>query len=141
MFRKLVIEAGIKDFVQKSIKYQPLPEYNNPKNPTWLIMRKILENWIIQQKKQVILMPIPLYQHIEENCNASGYQTRFKELSEATGCILHDPLTDLQKYSQDERRMFRFDHDIHLTPKGHEAIASSLAPVIKKILKDNCQRS
>ena len=139
--RKLVIKTGVKEFVQKSIRYQPVPEYNNPNNPAWLIMKKILENWIIQHQKQVILMPIPLYQHIEETSDASAYQKRFKELSDTTGCTLHDPLTDLLKYSPEQRRKFRFEHDIHLTPKGHEAIACSLAPVIEKILQNNIQRS
>ena len=97
-------------------------------------MRKMLENWIVQHQKPVMLMPIPLYQHVEETCDASAYQERFKELSESTGCILHDPLTDLLKYTPEQRRKFRFKNDIHLTPEGHEAIAASVAPVIKKIL-------
>lgn len=132
--RKLVIKSGVKELVQKSIRYQPVPEYNDTNNPVWLIMRKILENWIIQHQKPVILMPIPLYQHIEETSDASAYQMRFQELADATGCTLHDPLTDLLEYTPEQRRKFRFEHDVHLTPKGHEAIAASIAPVIKKIL-------
>ena len=134
LLRKLAVKAGIKDLAQKIIKYQPIPEYNSATNPVWLIMEKILENWIIQHKKPVILMPIPLYQHVEETCDASAYQDRFQELSESTGCILHDPLIDLLKYTPEKRRKFRFERDIHLTPEGHEAIAASLAPVVKKIL-------
>jgi carbamoyltransferase len=41
---------------------------------------------------------------------------------------------DLLKYTPEQRRKFRFERDIHLTPEGHEAIAASVAPVIKKIL-------
>ena len=82
-------------------------------------------------------MPIPLYQHIEETSDASAYKKRFQELSESTGCILHDPLIDLLKYAPDERRKFRYKRDIHLTPEGHKAIAASIAPVIKKILLTN----
>jgi len=134
LLRKLVIKVGVKDLIQKFIKYQPVPEYNSATNPVWLIMRKILENWIVEHQTPVILMPIPLYQHVEETSDASAYQARFKELSDATGCTLHDPLTDLLKYTPEQRRKFRFEHDIHLTPKGHEAIATSVAPVIKKIL-------
>ena len=134
LLRKLAVKAGIKDLAQKIIKYQPIPEYNSATNPVWLIMRKILENWIIQHQKPVILMPIPLYQHVEETCDASAYQDRFQELSESTGCILHDPLIDLLKYTPEQRRKFRFERDIHLTPEGHEAIAASVAPVVKKIL-------
>tara|TARA_B100001057_G_scaffold360293_1_gene362598 strand:- start:1466 stop:2470 length:1005 start_codon:yes stop_codon:yes gene_type:complete len=134
LLRKLIIKAGIKDLAQKIIKYQPIPEYNSATNSVWLIMQKILENWIIHHKKPVILMPIPLYQHVEETCDASAYQERFQELSKSTGCILHDPLIDLLKYTPDQRRKFRFKNDIHLTPEGHEAIAASVAPVIKKIL-------
>jgi len=104
-------------------------------------MRKILENWIIKHQKHVILMHIPLYQHIEETSDALAYQKRFKELSDATGCTLHDPLTDLLKFSPEQRRKFRFEHDIHLTPKGHEAIAASVAPVIEKILLTHNKRT
>ena len=39
--RKLVIKAGVKELVQKNVRYQPVPEYNNPNNPVWLVMRKI----------------------------------------------------------------------------------------------------
>jgi len=134
LLRKLVVKAGIKELAQKITKYQPIPEYNSATNPVWLIMRKILENWIFQHQKSVILMPIPLYQHVEETCDASAYQERFKELSKSTGCILHDPLIDLLKYTPEQRRKFRFERDIHLTPEGHEAIAASVALVIKKIL-------
>lgn len=134
LLRKLVIKAGIKDSVQKKIKYQPIPEYDSPSNPVWLTMSKILESWIIHHQKPIVLMPIPLYQHIEETCDPSAYQKRFKELSDSTGCILHDPLIDLLKYSPEQRRKFRFEIDIHLTPLGHKAIATSLLPVIKNIL-------
>ena len=132
--RKLVNKAGIKNLIQKITKYQPIPEYGNSNNKIWLTMSKILENWIIQHQKTVILMPIPLYQHVEQTCDPSDYQNRFKELSEKTGCILHDPLIDLLKYTPEQRRGFRFEHDVHLTPEGHEAIAASLAPIIKKVL-------
>jgi lysophospholipase L1-like esterase len=47
---------------------------------------------------------------------------------------LHDPLIDLLKYTPEQRRKFRFERDIHLTQEGHEAIAASVAPVIKRIL-------
>ncbi len=141
LLRKLVINAGAKELVQKFTRYQSLPEYDNANNLAWLVMRKILENWIIHHQKPVILMPIPLYQHVEETCDASAYQTRFQELSDATGCTLHDPLFDLLKYTPEQRRNFRFEHDRHLTPKGHAAIADSLAPVIEKILPDYSKRS
>ena len=135
LLRKIAIKAGLKNLVQKIIKYNPIPEYNSPKNYVWLVMRKILETWIIQHQKHVILMPLPLYQHVEGNSDPTSYQERFKELADDTGCLLHDPLTDLLKYTTEQKRNFRFEHDIHLTPEGHRAIADSLAPAIKKLLK------
>src|SRR5439155_25348206 len=100
----------------------------------WLLLRAILEHFIIDAPKPVVVMPIPLYQHVEETVDASAYQARFRELAEVSQCHLHDPLPDLLKYPPRERRKFRFNQDIHLTPAGHAALAASLVPVIAKLL-------
>jgi hypothetical protein len=55
------------------------------------------------------------------------------ELAEATGCALHDPLADLQRYPLEVRRGFRFAQDPHLTAAGHQALAESLAPALRRL--------
>lgn len=133
--RKLARALGIRDLAQKVTHFQPVPDYRSPDNPKWLLMRKILEEWIGRSPVPVMLMPIPLFPFVEGTSDPTAYQARFRELSAVTGCILHDPLSDLQAYSPADRRSFRFEKDVHLTPAGHAALAASLAPVVEKLLR------
>jgi carbamoyltransferase len=132
--RKVVNALGVRDMVQKMTQYQPLPHYDSPANPAWQLMRAILSLWIRALDKPVLLMPLPLPQHLDQTCDPSGYRARFTELSGELGCYLHDPLPDLLAIPPAERRQLRWEKDIHFTPAGHEAIARSLAPAMARIL-------
>jgi hypothetical protein len=125
--RELVKKFGLKDFVQKFIRYQPLPEYSKSSNPEWVLMENILTNWVKDiDKSKVIVMPIPLYQFVEGTSNSKNVQNRFQELGEKLGIRILDPLHHLRSYSNIEKREFRFLNDVHLTEKGHAAIAKFL---------------
>lgn len=132
--RGLVNAIGAKNTVQRMTRYQPLPAYDSARHPDWLLMRAILARWIAAIERPVILMPLPLPQHLDRVCDASGYQARFAELAAETGCTLHDPLAELLAYPKDVRRGFRWETDIHFTPAGHMALARSLAPVLQRLL-------
>lgn len=131
LLRKIVTDIGAKDLVQRLSGYQPLPEYDDPQNADWRVMRTILLEWIRGHAKPVILMPLPLYHYTEQLSDPSAYQARFRELADEAGCALHDPLPDLWRASPEARRAYRFAKDIHPTPAGHDAIARSLARVIE----------
>jgi carbamoyltransferase len=128
--------VGLKDIAQKVTSYQPVPDYDSPDNPTWQVMCAILKEWIDNHPKPILLMPIPLYQHVEETSDPSQYQARFSEIAEITNCIIHDPCPELLKYPQEVRRRFRFKKDIHPTTEGHAALATSLAPIVEQLLDD-----
>jgi hypothetical protein len=134
--RNVVKKLGMRDLMQKITRFQPVPDYDSPDNERWLLLRKILETWIQGSKAPVLLFLIPMWPFIEGSSDPANYQERFRELAENTGCYLHDPLPDLWKYSPDERRAFRFKIDSHLTPKGHQAMAKSLAATIERIIAD-----
>jgi carbamoyltransferase len=132
--RKMVTALGVRDVVQKITQYQPLPHYDSPSSPAWLLMRAILAQWIGALGKPVLLLPIPLPQHLDQTCDAAPYQARFAELAAELGCALHDPLPGLLRIPPDERRRLRWEKDIHFTPAGHEALARSLEPVLAGML-------
>lgn len=134
VIEKLVSRLHVKDLVQRITRYQPVPGYNRANNPTWQVMMKILEEWISNQPKRMLLMPVPLYQHLEGMSDPSHYQARFREVVDATGCLFYDPLSDLLKYSLGQRRKFRYKKDVHFTPEGHAALADCLTPVLKGLL-------
>ena len=140
LLRKIVNAVGAKDAVQRLTKYQPLPAYDSPGSPGWRLMRAILSEWIGKSGRPVVLMPLPLPQHLDEACDASGYQARFTELAADMKCTLHDPLPAFMRYPADERRRFRWETDIHYTPEGHCALAESLAPVLHRLLVQAHQR-
>ena len=83
------------------------------------------------------MVPIPLYQFVEQTSNPACYRQRFQELARDTGCTLHDPLDDLLTYSAADRRAFRFEHDVHPTPAFHAALAKSLAVPVRRVLPES----
>jgi carbamoyltransferase len=82
----------------------------------------------------MVIVPLPLYQHVEETADATSYQARFTELSREVGRQVIDPLPELKKYDKSTRRGFRFAKDVHLTPDGHAAVARAVAPGLREAL-------
>jgi hypothetical protein len=85
--RNIVNKMGVKDLAQKLTGYQPLPEYDDPDGREWQLMREIISGWAGEIEKPVILMPIPLYQYVEETASPENYRARFKELAESGGSV------------------------------------------------------
>ncbi len=132
--RVLVNKMGLRDLAQKVTGYQPLPEYEDPEGKDWQLMKAVLLEWIRQIPQPVLLVPFPVLQYIEETASSTACVARFREAAAEAGCHLHDMLPDLHKYPMEERRAFRFPVDIHPSPRGHEAVARSLAPAVEKLL-------
>jgi carbamoyltransferase len=102
-------------------------------------MRAILTQWVNALDQPVVLMPLPLPQHIDEACDSTGYQARFAELAAELDCTLHDPLPAFLSYAKSHRRRFRWEKDIHFTPEGHSVLARSLGPVLGQLLRSRPQ--
>jgi carbamoyltransferase len=134
LVRKVVNKLGVKDVVQTLTRYQPLPAYDRADHPDWRLMRAILGRWIAESAAPVLLMPVPLYQYVEETSSPEGYQQRFRELAADTGALLHDPLPDFHRLGRAERRQLRFGRDIHPTAAWHQVMADSLAPRLRSLL-------
>lgn len=134
--RQLVNRAGprVKDLTQRLTRYQPLPAYDRPDDPSWRLMRGILQRWIAEAKTPVVICPIPIYQYVEGSASPKAYQARFAELADPPRILVHDPLADLWRHSPAERRSFRFEIDCHPTPAGHRALAESLAGALRPLL-------
>jgi lysophospholipase L1-like esterase len=134
LLRKVVSAIGAKDAMQRLTHYQPVPDYDSPDTAGWRLMRAIITQWVRAIDRPVVLMPLPLPQHIDEVCDATGYQARFAELAAELDCTLHDPLPDFLSYAKAQRRRFRWEKDIHFTPEGHSVLTRSLVPVLEQLL-------
>jgi len=136
--RNAVLRLGLGDVAQKVSGYQPVPEYDSSENPAWQLMQMILKRWIAECSLPVLLVPIPLYAHLEETAPAKNYLARFSELAKSipkeSKVTLCDILPTLQKYSLPERRAFRFKKDPHPSELGHAALAKAIAPFLKACL-------
>jgi hypothetical protein len=132
--RKLVATLGLKEAAQRLTHYQPVPDYDDRDSASWRLMRAILLAWRRLHAGPTLLMPLPLYQHVEETASAANYQRRFAELAAEGGFALHDPLPDLLRYPLAERRAFRFKTDVHPTRALHRAIACSAAPAVARAI-------
>jgi carbamoyltransferase len=125
--RKAVNALGLRDIAQKVSGYRPLPEYDDPRHPDWLLTRAILLDWISRVRVPVTLLFVPLYYHLERSVDASQVQARLRELATQASATLIDPLPELLALPADTRRGFRFAKDIHPTPAYHRALATILS--------------
>ncbi len=124
-----------KDLLQRLSRLQPVPEYDSPDDPSWLLMRAIVERWQAEASVPMLVCPIPMYQHIEGGASSDGYRARFAELARpADGLVVHDVLADLQGRNAKARRALRFQRDIHFTEAGHAAFAEALVPAVGELL-------
>lgn len=134
MARSVVNALGLKDITQKLTKYQPVPEYNTADSPEWLLMKEIISQWSGMVNAKFLVIPLPLYQFVEETSSAKNYEARFGELTSELGIATFNPLHELQQYSMEERRNFRHKTDVHPTPEGHAAIAKAIYPTVSGML-------
>lgn len=119
-----------KAIAQRLSRYQPLPGYDRPDHPDWRLLEAILRQWIGEIAAPVVIFPIPLYQYVEGTASPAAYQARFGSLADPPRVTVHDPLPDLLAYPEPQRRAFRFERDCHPTPRGHRALAESLARAV-----------
>jgi carbamoyltransferase len=134
-----LVPPHTKDRLLRMVRYQPIVEYADASNPAWVLMRRILEAWIGNQKGPVLLVTIPLAHYVEGISDPTAYNLRFRELAQSTGCIYHDPVPDLASLTSIERRGLFFPTDGHMTPIGHRVLASSMAPMLTRLLKGQAE--
>ncbi len=135
LLRRISRELELHDVLQRLTHYQPLPEYDDPQHPAWLVMRAILERWFSLARAPVVVFPLPLYQHVEETASADAYRARFAELARPPAVVVHDPLPYFWRHEKTARRGFRFEKDIHPTPAAHAVLAHALADAIRPRLE------
>ncbi len=134
MARSIVNALGLKEITQKFTKYQPVPEFNTATSPEWLVLKEIIKLWSEIAQAKFLVVPLPLYQFIEETSSPDNYKARFGELKSELNIEIFDPLSDLIAYTAEERRNFRHKTDVHPTNAGHKAIADSLSKKITEML-------
>ncbi len=124
-----------KERIQRLTRYQPVPGYDRPTSPEWLLMRAILERWADEAAAPLLVMPIPMPQHVDGTASSKQCRRRFEELREHPRIAVHDPLPDLRRHPASVRRGFRHPLDPHPSPAGHRALAESLAPRIRALVR------
>ncbi len=129
------LRRRLKTAAMRSEKFRPVPEFDSPDDPAWLLLRGILEAWIRASRTPVLVVPIPHYFFISSPRDATGYQARFRELADATRCHMYDPLPDFLKLPAEDRGGLWSDASGHPSVRGHEILANLLTPVIQQIMR------
>ena len=115
--------------------------YEDPRSPTWLLMKRILEKWIEDSNTEVIVCPLPLFAHIDKSFSADGIRSRFAELAKNEKVTVADILPHLWRMTEKERWALIYHGDQHPSKRGHAAIAESLEPYVKKFHEQWRRRS
>ncbi len=123
---------ALKARVQRRAQLQPLPQYNRADHPDWRLLRALLVQWFAEISAPVIVMPVPVYQYIEDLASPAQYRARFNELASPPHVEIHDPLDALRGVPMAERRGYRFATDPHPTPAAHRVLATSLAACLAR---------
>ena len=111
-----------------------LAGYRRSDSPAWLLLRAILEQWQAETETPVLLMLIPMPQHVRATATPSNYQDRFAELADETGLPVHDTLADTLAFPASDRQGFHFASDGHPTAAYHRILAESVAPDVEDAL-------
>jgi hypothetical protein len=139
LLRSAVPMAGLRMAVKKAAmrldKFRPVPDFDSAESPGWLVLRRILEDWISASRTPVLVIPLPHYYFFDAPADAAGYQARFRELAEKTRCHLYDPLPDLLKLSAEDRGVLWSDSSGHISIRGSQLLADVFAPVIQGIIR------
>ena len=133
-FASLAIDSGLMDFLMKVLRYQPIKDYSDPDNASWLVMQALIAKWIGDHPKPVVLMPIPLHHYVYGISSPRAYQVGLRSATEAAGGAFVDPLPALMQRPLAERKSLYFRNDHHLTKAGHEAVATAVAPALAALL-------
>lgn len=132
--------APMREFIRKTTARSPmlrmLPEYNDPHNPEWILLKAILKNWIQSSSVPVLLVTIPHYITFISGRDPTHYRSRFRELAETTKCHYYDFLPDVLKLSESDRRQLWSDWSGHITAPAHELLAERIAPTIQSLMHD-----
>ncbi|WP_428423765.1 SGNH/GDSL hydrolase family protein [Methylibium sp.] len=133
------VRSALKALVSPFRKWNPLPDYDSPQKPGWLLLRKILAAWIAESKVPVLVVPLPHDSSFTGLSDPSSYQARFRELARDTGCRVFDPLPDLMKLDDPARAALWSTDYGHFSVQGHEAIARLLTPVVRQFMSGRAQ--
>ncbi|NIR28428.1 MAG: hypothetical protein GWN84_03705 [Gammaproteobacteria bacterium] len=139
-FRGVVVDSGMKDTLLRMSRYRPITEYDDPSGPAWRLMSMILEQWITESTRPVLVMPIPMYHYVMQLADPSQYQQRFRATTVAAGGRFFDPLPAWMQVKASERRRF-FYRDGHLTPDGNKALATAMKGTVKELVSASERRS
>ena len=132
--RRLINKTKYKETIQKLVKYQPLPEYKR-NSRQWLLMKRIMLKWFSELKKPILLVPLPMHHYIEDQSDYTEIEKRFAEFSNINNLTLFNPIDKMKSFSLAERRKFRFEHDEHPSPYGHETYARIFKPRVEEVLQ------
>ena len=111
--------------------YQPYIDYNNPNSKGYQLLKKILDNFLSDIKKEydipIILMPIPTFHYYYDNAKPI-YQNFYKSFSNHKNKIyILDPLSHLKNLEINQKKDLSLPNDkSHFSVKGHKEIANFL---------------
>ena len=63
---------ALKSAVMRSDKFRPVPDFDAPDNPGWLLLRRVLETWIQASRTPVLVFPIPHYYFVTSSSESNA---------------------------------------------------------------------
>ncbi len=118
-------------FAQRVRRISDPHEYDDAKDPGWLLMKAILTACAADAAAPLLICPLPTFGHINRCLRADAYRQRFEELSTLANVKVIDILPDFWRLDPAQRKACRFEHDEHPTRLGHQVIADAIEPYVR----------
>ena len=121
--------------VRARIRREIMSQYSSARTEAWRLVSAILGQWADESPVPMVIMLMPLREHVLETASPRNYQRRFRELAADRGLVVHDTLPDVLELSHEDRLQLYF-RDGHPTSAYHSLLAESLAPALKTSLAE-----
>ena len=123
---------GLKKFIQKILRIQPLPEYNTENKSEWKLLKKLLVEFKSVSKKPIIIVLYPTYQFIEGTASYNQIRRRFEKLSKDHNLDCLHLLDGFQKLPLKKQNELWFQYDHHPTAFAHKVTSEIIHTHLEK---------
>jgi hypothetical protein len=115
------------------LRYDPFPEYKDPRSAEWLLMAALIRRFKeLAGQRPLVIVPLFYVSYVRYGMSRAYWQ-RFGSLADGRGTYAIDVLPHFRRLGPDAIRCFQEPHDAHLSADGHLVLADALAAEMRSM--------